>query len=210
MFNPLYVKLLKTVFSGIKNENEANPEEVTAPESVFKKVEESLENTSSEEASGRSREELYKGFMEKLKHIQTENEANPEEQTAPPTVFEKMQKQIDDLQRQVAEAERNDVPVSFEPGPSYNPNPGQPTAKTSPRMPVMAMTQSDGGSIVMRADPAMGSAQNSTRIPHGANIQIIGYSDKGINLDGHVSKWVRVDYNGQRGWIFDKYLDFTA
>ena len=66
-----------------------------------------------------------------------------------------------------------------------------------------------GGSLALRTAPEMGAPQTNFRIPDKTLLKIIQYSDNSINLDGRKSRFVLVDYNGQRGWILENYLNFN-
>ncbi len=65
-----------------------------------------------------------------------------------------------------------------------------------------------GGSLAMRVDHKMGAGTLRKRLPDNVNVRILDHTTKNsINLDGKKSGWYEVEYEGQRGWILDSYLE---
>ncbi len=72
-----------------------------------------------------------------------------------------------------------------------------------------AMTNSMGGSLSIRLKPDFGSTVNHVRIPEDTLINVLEYSKKTIDLDGKIQRWAHIEFNGQRGWIPEGYLNFN-
>ena len=65
-----------------------------------------------------------------------------------------------------------------------------------------------GGSLAMRIEPKMSAGTLSDRLPRDVNVRLLDYSDRHkINLDGKVTGWYLVDYQGMQGWILESYLE---
>ncbi len=93
------------------------------------------------------------------------------------------------------------------------PTPQQPTAPIVPPSNVqnapIAMTNSMGGSLQLRAKADMGSPMTQVFVPDRSQIRVLGFSSHSINLDGKDVRFALVDYNGQQGWTFESYLNFN-
>lgn len=113
-------------------------------------------------------------------------------------------------------------PTPTPPPPSPKPNfPQQPrsidvTPPTAPVVPPsnvqnapIAMTNSMGGSLQLRAKADMGSPMTQVFVPDRSQIRVLGFSSHSINLDGKDVRFALVDYNGQQGWTFESYLNFN-
>lgn len=111
---------------------------------------------------------------------------------------------FDELNINKPSVQRNVVPRTTTPPPSPPP--------TAPRREVAghpAMTNSNGGSLQLRAKPDMGSPMTQIFVPDSSMIRVIGYSEHSINLDGKDVRFALVDFNGQQGWTFESYLNFN-
>lgn len=93
------------------------------------------------------------------------------------------------------------------------PPPPQPTTNVVPQSTVenapIAMTDSMGGSLQLRAKADMGSPMTTVFVPDRSQIRVLGFSSHSINLDGKDVRFALVDYNGQQGWTFESYLNFN-
>ncbi len=89
----------------------------------------------------------------------------------------------------------------------------QPTAPVVPPSNVenapIAMTNSMGGSLQLRAKADMGAPMTQVFVPDRSQIRVLGFSSHSINLDGKDVRFALVDYNGQQGWTFESYLNFN-
>lgn len=65
-----------------------------------------------------------------------------------------------------------------------------------------------GGSLAIRTEPKMNAGTLSDRLPTDVNVRLLDYNDRyKINLDGKVTGWYLVDYNGLQGWVLESYLE---
>ncbi len=71
-----------------------------------------------------------------------------------------------------------------------------------------ALVDGQGGSLALRTAPKMNAGKVNQRLPDNVNVRLLDYNDKNkINLDGKVSGWYYVDYNGVQGWVLESYLE---
>ena len=73
----------------------------------------------------------------------------------------------------------------------------------------MALTNSNGGSLQLRTNPDMGAPMTKIFVPDASMIRVLNYSDHTVNLDGRDIRFVLVEYDGQKGWTFESYLNFN-
>lgn len=230
MFGKLILDtILDKMVKKVKKQNEEDPHVETADSSVFDNFLKKAK-TKSEEVEvaqdTRSREDLYRDFYKKIEETQQENEADPEVTTADSSVFEKMKQEIELLKAKVEAKEASgnsdytnwnydddDDFSRYEDHANTSSNNVPPVVNTPPTptgVPTranMAVTNSFGGSITLRMNPDMGAPQNVVRIPDQSMLKIVEYSDKKIILNDKETRWVKVDYNGNSGWILDSYLN---
>ena len=129
-----------------------------------------------------------------------------------------MQKELDALKAQIAN--QNSAPAS---APASAPvttasttttNYSNPTevveVKRTPAVEqILAMTNSGGGSLSMRTAPDMGAGTMESRVADSSLVKVIEYSKNSIHLDGKNTRFVKVDVNGQVGWLLESYLNFN-
>lgn len=200
-----FFQLLKTVVDKVQERNEANPDVKTAEKSVFDSLRDKL---TGKDAAANTDKNLIEKLRDKVKNSQKENEADPNVETADNSVYDDMMKEIDMLKDKIANqkaelAERKENEV-VEP-----PRFVEQTTTTHSNKANVAMTDSFGGSLQMRMDPDMGSPVNVVNIPDRSQLQIIEYSNNKIILDGKETRFALVDFNGQRGWVLESYLNFN-
>lgn len=185
-----FVNLAKSLILAVQKNNKENPEVKTADESVFKDLENEVEqvNKDYDMTSSNSRADAYKEMRRRMEQVQQNNEANPDVETAHSSVFEEMQRKIEALQRQLESQQ----------------NPAQ-TQQSSNQ--ALAFVHGMGGSLALRTEASMGAPQIEVRVPDNATVTILQQSNQAIVLDGEKSSFVYVDYNGTRGWILDAYLN---
>lgn len=190
---------IKEALEKNKRQNEASEVEETAEASIFDRMKAELER------------------MEQQKHQYeevVEEECCDEEPTAsnPPTSDNPLEDIIDSWANKEAGTYHNEM----EPLPTPKPNP-IPTNSPTYEPPVvhpssfqvgsMATADGNGGSLALRMNNHITASQNAQRVPHGAQVRILGQSDQNkINLDGQICGWYKVEYNGQIGWLLDTYL----
>ncbi len=202
--------------------NRESQTEKTADSSVFDDIRSRIDNMNQkDQAEAESKRSPFDMFKDELDNVQTQNRDNPAVETAEPSVFDKMRAEIERMEAEAKaggsnagtgvfeEEHSSNIPfdTSFEDTYSTPPAPPSPPAPRVLQVGGMANTLSGGGSLGMRMSPDMGAGKNSTRIPSGAQIRILEYTDQNkINLDGKISGWYKVDFNGQQGWILESYL----
>lgn len=213
--------VLKDLANQVKNRNRANPEVETAPDTVFDSIQEAIEdvkcNTECEDDDPmpEKRTETVEQLKDRVIQVQRQNEADPNVATADSSIFDELSDLLDKHKAQPdssystsneseifgQEAEYEEVIPETKstptPAPSFEDDR------------VVAITNSMGGSLALRAEPDLGAAVNQTRIPDSSRIYVVEYSQHSINLDGKNSRWVLIDYDGQRGWVLEGYLNFN-
>lgn len=206
-----FFNIIKEVIKVVKNKNQADPNVKTADPSVFDQIEKHVDNNNNTSDSGAFLEDLKRN----VNHVQRENRDNPNVETADRSVFENMQKELEALKAQVAK--QNNTPTST---PAAHTTTASTTNYTNPPTPVetkrtpaveqiLAMTNSGGGSLSMRTQPDMGASTMDSRVADSSLVKVIEYSKNSINLDGKNTRFVKVDVNGQVGWILESYLNFN-
>ena len=63
------------------------------------------------------------------------------------------------------------------------------------------------GFLALRSEPNSESGYRITRIPHGAELTVLG-CPKPSNVGKMAGRWCQVIYNGQSGWAFDGFMKF--
>ena len=207
-------KILKQMAEQVQERNQKNPNVQTADSSVFDKIKNAVEGLKEkhedpEEVARRKKIEAVEALKEKVYEVQCENEADPNVETADSSVFNELNDMLEKYK-----AESAATPSSYTPPTEYNkevmyeevtPAPAPSAADDR----VVAITNSQGGSLALRAEPDMGAAINTIRVPDLSRVYIMGYSEHSINLDGKNSRWVHVDFDGQHGWVLEGYLNFN-
>jgi len=196
-----FINILGKVIGQVAKRNAERSDVKTADASVFenmkRKAEEMARKEEVAEAEARpSRSDMYRGMSDKVREVQRENEANPDVETAHTSVFTEMLEEIDRLKHEVEPQNERVIPE-----PQFS----QPSAPAG----TMAWTNSKGGSLSIRRSPDMGAAKFDMRIPDTSKIRVLEYSENQINLDGKLSRFALVEYEGQRGWILESYLNFN-
>ena len=222
--------LLKNIGKGLGNlqkQNRDNPNEQTAHGSIFDKIKDALEDMKEKAASTNPGTEKYGNadapvresvepldmLKKKIEEVKMQNEADPEVTTAEESVFERMKKMIEEQAKAEAQAETTTPTDS---GSWSAPEPTAP-ATSNAEAPVFdrfgvgnyAMTNSMGGSLAIRQNPDFGAPTNSIRIPESSKVKLLEYSEHTVNIDGHDSRWAKVDFDGTVGWILETYLNFN-
>ena len=191
------VDIIKAVVSNVQKQNKANPNVKTADSSVFDKVTKKIEAAAPKE----NIEEVCEDICNEVNTVQIENEADPNVETADKSVFEEMKKEIEALKAKMA-AQNNATPAPTSTA-------SVPPSNTSAAMPVMAITNSSGGSLAIRQQPDMGAPTIDVRIPESSMVNVLEYSTNSIILDGQAARFALVEYNGSQGWILESYLNFN-
>ncbi len=146
-----------------------------------------------------------------MENVQNKNKGNPNVNTADSSVFENLmvrfenkQQQADDpassyidikvqldaLKAQIAEqakaAEINDIP-----------RPNLSTVGST------AITNSNSGTLGSSTEPNMDSPMREMRIPDNSRSRVLDYSQNKIVLDGKESRFKKIEYNSQLGWVLE-------
>ena len=227
--------LLKNIGKGLGNlqkQNRDNPNEQTAHGSIFDKIKGALEDMKEKAASTNPGTEQYGNadapvresmepldmLKKKIEEVKMQNEADAEVPTAEESVFERMKKMIEEQANAEAAAESsNPAPVDTGSWSTPETTAVETPATPTPNAPVadrfgvgnFAMTNSMGGSLAIRQNPDFGAPANSIRIPESSKVKLLEYSEHTVNIDGHDSRWAKVDFNGTVGWILETYLNFN-
>lgn len=195
----LLKNLLGTIVDEVQKRNQENANVKTADSRVFEDIKAKFGGV--DEGSSRSRADVYKDFLEKLKQAQQENEASPEIETADKSVFDDFVEEIGRIETRVESQSAGKAPViDFKTAPRAS----EPVSEGA-----QAMTNSGGGSLQMRQGPDMGAPKFDFWVPDSSLLRVLKYSDNSIILDGQPSRFALVDYNGQQGWVLEKYLNFN-
>jgi len=209
-------KVLKQMAEQVQNRNRANPKVETADTSVFDSIKEAVEGLKKkheepEEVARRKKVEAVEELKERVFEVKRQNEADPNVATADSSVFDELNEMLEKYK-----AESRVDPPSYTPPTDINKEviyeEVEPAPAPAPRAAddrVVALTNSMGGSLALRAEPDMGAAVNTIRIPDMSRVFIMGYSENHIILDGKKSRWVHIDFEGQHGWVLEGYLNFN-
>ncbi len=63
------------------------------------------------------------------------------------------------------------------------------------------------GFLALRSEPNSETGYRIAKIPHGAALTVLG-CPKASNVGKMAGRWCQVDYNGQSGWAFDRFMKF--
>jgi len=213
--------LFETILHNVSKKNEADENVKTADPKVFEAVKKKVETSEHNLPTGGRRSEVFDDYMEKILQAKDENVADPNVETADNSVFDDLLKEIEVLKEKVNAQESTNAtnqrgaipPLDPLPPIGSRPQPApQHTSRPAPPAPAagtQAMTNSQGGSLQLRAAPDMGAQKVDIRVPDRTLLRVIQYSENSIMLDGRRSRFALVDYNGQRGWILENYLNFN-
>lgn len=190
----IWQNVLGTIIKEVATRNRKNENVKTADPVVFTDMQKKLENVgNAPETANKSQADVLADFFKQVQEAKSENQANPNVETADKSVYEDMVQEIERLKAQVQEQGR------------AIPNVGQPSVKKYEQ----AWTNSNGGILEARSHPDMGAAKTTLRIPEKSVVNVIEYSENSINLDGKTSRFALVEINGQKGWILENYLNFN-
>jgi len=222
MINP-FLNVLKEVITKVREKNQADPNVKTADSSVFDRIKDKLENVGRNTgAKVPQADDIFNDAKQHVDECQVENEADPNVETADKSVYEDMMKELEELRAKVKQQDAQaqapqastDVPtfetsipkvdLDISPSSSAPPTP-VPTSSSD----LMAMTNSMGGSLELGTGPDMGAPMTGIYIPDGTLLKVLEYSENKIILDGKESRFVLIEFNGQRGWVLESYLNFN-
>ena len=193
-------KLLKKAVQEVQKRNQSNPNVKTADSSVFGNILERFQkkqqraDNPADTSYTPAAEEFCDDLCDEVNEVQMANEANPNVETADSSVFNDMKAQLEALKAQIAEQQQ---------APTIN---NVPTPDLASLGATIAVTSSNNGSLGFRTEPNMGSPMRQVRIPDNSRLKVLAYSENKIILDGKESRFAKVEYNGQLGWVLESYL----
>jgi len=209
-----FVPVLANILKKALDTNRDDPEVKTADPVVFEELKKKFEKVEPLQKDNRE-DDILEMMKKRVEEAKVENEVNPEVETAPRSVYENIMKELEKLKNQSTGSgnippvlPRTNIPPVV---PSARDHSGSQPGWEPPvqRNEMQAMTNS-GGSLQIRQSPDMGAPIHQTvRIPDQSLLTILEYSDNKINLDGKMSRFALVEYNGVRGWILESYLNFN-
>lgn len=199
---------LKDKLEEVRQENREAHTEETAEPSIFDKMKQELEALESKKDSyegAAGSEDVWSRTPDVLGTNTPKVESNDEMGS----IFDKLESNVGT--GNVGNKERGDYSENFDETDAgtniESGNVGRGGNNQIFQIGSMVNTNSNGGSLQMRVDPHMGAGTLTTRVPSNASIRVLEYSDQNkINLDGQVSGWYKVDYQGQQGWLLAAYL----
>ncbi len=199
-----YIDLFRKVTSAVQKYNREDPEVKTADPSVFEKLNKRIDEAPPQQDD---HVEMFDRMKKHIDEVQYENECDEECETAEPSVFENLQREIEMLKEKVKAQEANQqtgqVSDSWQAPPPFEEMQGNRASE------MIAVTNSMGGSLGMTKNPQIGGETLNIRVPDRSRVTILEYSQNSVHLDGKESRFAYVDYNGQRGWIPESYLNFN-
>jgi len=203
------INLVRKVTKAVQEKNVADPEVKTADSSIFDKLNERMEAEQPSQNND-SHVDMFERMKKHVDEVQYDNECDVECETAEPSVFADLQREIGILRQKVDAQEANDFTGqqsdSWTPQSSGTKESYAPTRNSGV---TQAMTNSMGGSLGLSIAPEIGGASFSDRIPDRSVVTIIKFSENMANLDNKDSRFAFVDFNGKQGWIPEVYLNFN-
>ena len=193
-------KLLKKAVQEVQKRNQSNPDVKTADSSVFGNILERFNQKQkraddpAETSYTPAPEEFCDDLCNEIDEVQAANESDQNVETADSSVFNDMKAQLEALKKQIADQQK---------APTIN---NIPTPDLASLGATMATTSSNNGSLGFRTEPNMGSPMRQVRIPDNSRLKVLDYSENKIILDGKESRFAKVEYDGQLGWVLESYL----
>jgi len=210
---------LKDLANQVQNRNRSNPKVETAPGTIFDSIKNAIEdvknNTDCEDDNPmpEKRTETVEQLKERVIEVQRQNEADPNIPTADSSIFDELSSILDKHKSETGSSYSNsDESEVFGQEAEYEEVVPIPRSTPTPSFDddrVVAITNSMGGSLALRAKPDLGAAVNQIRVPDASRVYVVEYSKHSINLDGRDSRWVHIDHDGQSGWVLEGYLNFN-
>ena len=201
------INLVRNITNSVQERNQKDPEVKTADTSIFDKLNERLNNEEGSDNAD-SHVDMFERMRNHIDEVKYENECDEECETAEPSVFDNLQREIEMLKKKVEAQEVNDA-IGQQSDSWVAPTPSRTGSVIDRSGPMQAMTNSKGGSLGMSKNPQIGGETHVERIPDHTVVKVISYSDNVINLDNQDTRFAYIEYNGQRGWIPELYLNFN-
>lgn len=121
--------------------------------------------------------------------FETTNSAAPDDGT------DELKEKIAELEKQIREQKKQ-----------QNETPSQPPPQDQTTY--ARVNSPNDGFLALRSEPDHKRGDRLAKIPHGANIQILGCQDNAATIAGRRGRWCRVSYAGQYGWAFDAWMNY--
>lgn len=112
---------------------------------------------------------------------------------------EKLLEKIEELEKKIDESEKKQTT----PSPEIK-KPTVPIIK-DPKSNAQVNSRGDGF-LAMRSQPNTETGYRVMKIPHGANVRVLGCQEFTERVSGRNGRWCRVSYAGKSGWVFDGWL----
>ena len=78
----------------------------------------------------------------------------------------------------------------------------------TPTVQIARVNSPNDGFLALRDTPDAEIGNRLAKIPHGADIEIIGCQKTSRKIGSRLGRWCRTNYNGQSGWVFDAFLSY--
>ncbi|MEZ4883437.1 MAG: hypothetical protein R3E32_01780 [Chitinophagales bacterium] len=100
MANRNFFDVIKNTIEDIQKTNKENPKEETAEPTVFDLIKEKIKQVEQKGNAKRAEAGKKPGSIldlikEKIEEARNENQSNPDQKTAPPSIFDKLQKRVE-------------------------------------------------------------------------------------------------------------------
>ncbi len=223
--------ILKGKFEEAKQENEASPTEATAEKGILKKIQEEMEALEKKKkldleekevdppawgtpAGAPAADDILSRVISGAKKEQAKAKKKPTKEEDFGSIFDQIMtsdKPSASKPKKVSkEPDYGDIWEKVSTQEAANKSKPTPAGRKSTGLYVggTGLVDGKGGSLAMRVEHKMGAGQLRQRLPDNVNVRILDHTTKNsITLDGVKSGWYQVEYEGQRGWILDSYLE---
>lgn len=203
------INLVRNVTKAVKERNIADPEVKTADPSIFDKLNDRMQSEQIPQNND-SHVDMFERMKKHIDEVKYDNECDEECETAEPSVFADLQREVEILRQKVDAQEANDF--TGQQSDSWTPQDAGSHESYAPKRNngvMQAMTNSMGGSLGMSMAPEIGGPSLPERIPDRSVVKVIKFSENMVNLDNKDSRFAYIDFNGKQGWIPEIYLNFN-
>lgn len=223
--------ILKGKFEEAQQENEASPTEATADKGILQKIQEEMKALEKKKkldleekevnppawgtpAGAPASDDILSRVINGAKKEQAKAKTKPAKEEDFGSIFDQIMsadKPSASKPKKVSkEPDYGDIWEKVSTQEAANKSKPTPAGRKSTGLYVggTGMVDGKGGSLAMRVEHKMGAGTIRKRLPDNVNVRILDHTTKNsINLDGVKSGWYEVEYEGQRGWILDSYLE---
>ncbi|MGD9563595.1 MAG: SH3 domain-containing protein [Pyrinomonadaceae bacterium] len=118
----------------------------------------------------------------------------PTTPSTPDPEKEKLKDELANIKKRLEEQERNT---------------GTPDPDEERGSPITATVNSPkDGFLALRSQPNSELGERIAKIPHGADVEVVRCGGSAVTIGGRSGRWCYVIYAGQRGWVFDAWLEY--